>query len=129
MKKILFISIIFSWFLPVVMPDTSTVLAQNRYSIDQKVEKRKQRRTRQERYEDRQVKKAQQKKERLAKQRERQHRRALKRYRKKVSGGGTDMVTNKKVHRRMKKSLREARKNNNRGEPFWKRWFSRKNKP
>ncbi|MFO7878634.1 MAG: hypothetical protein ACQES0_06190 [Bacteroidota bacterium] len=129
MKKILVISIFLTWFAPLVTPDAAMLNAQNRYSIEQKHKKRKQRRTAQERYEDRQVKKAERKQEKLARQREREHRRALKKYKKKVSGGGTDMVNGKKVHRRMKKSEREAMKNSSRKQPFWKRWFNKNNKP
>jgi hypothetical protein len=129
MKKFLIISIILYGLLPASNADLSCVTAQNTYSIDQKKKKRKVRRTRHERIEDRAVRKAVRKKEKLKAQHERQHKRDLKKYKKKVSGSGTDLVTDNKVYRRMKKSEREARKNSSRKKPFWNKLFNKNKKP
>ncbi|MEA3449279.1 MAG: hypothetical protein U9Q98_12660 [Bacteroidota bacterium] len=129
MKKFLIIGLFITLVFPSISPDLYCVNAQNRYSIDQKIKKRKHRKTRQERLEDRAVRKAERKQEKLAKQRERQHKRDLKKYKKKVSGGGQEMVNGKKVYRRMKKSEREARRNSSRKKPFWKTLFNKNKKP
>ena len=57
------------------------------------------------------------KQQKAKKEREKQQKKAAKKYRKKVSGSGRELVDGKKVHRRMKRSEREARKFNRRSNP------------
>ncbi|MEA1874597.1 MAG: hypothetical protein U9N51_09255 [Bacteroidota bacterium] len=127
MKKIIISNILFLILVSVVPMGCTATKPQNRHSIEQKEKKRKHHRTREERYEDKLVKKAVKKKERDEARRERQYKRNKKKYAKKVSGGGTELVDGKKVHKRMKRSKREAEKNSSRKKPFWKRIFKKKN--
>lgn len=82
--------------------------------------------TSEQRYEDRIVKKAIKKKKTTADRIEKQHKRDLKKYNKKVSGGGKDIANNKKVYRRMKKSKKEAEANSSRKKSIWKRITQKK---
>ncbi len=127
MKKIIIINILFVLFFSGLSLEPVTAQSQNRHSIEKKEKKRKHRKTREERYEDKLVKKAVKKKEKKVAQREKEYKRNKKKYNKKVSGGGTELVDGKKVHKRMKRSKREAERNSSRKKPFWKRMFKKKN--
>jgi len=125
MKKIIIINILFVLIFAGLTPKPLVAQSQNRYSIEKKEKKRKYKKTREERYEDKLVKKAVKKKEKKEAQREKEYKRNKKKYNKKVSGGGTEIVDGKKVHKRMKRSKREAEKNSSRKKPFFKRIFQK----
>jgi hypothetical protein len=122
MKNIRTVNLIIALLLFFAFNFQSTeILAQNRYSVDQKMEKRKIKRSPEQKAEDRIVEKALKKKEKEKKQREKLQNKNKRHYAKKVSGAGDELVDGKKVYRRMKKSKRYAEKNSSRKKPFWKR--------
>jgi hypothetical protein len=98
---------------------STQVYSQQKYSIDTKEgqerkvykEKRKDK-PREIRYEDRVVRKANRKAERTKRRDNRLHKRAVKKHNRVINGGGKDLVTDKKVNKRMRKSRREAERIN-----------------
>lgn len=109
---------------------SAPAFAQQKYSIDtEKGQKRdvyKEKRRdipREVRRQERIIRKNEKKRQRQASRSERQHHRAVKKHNRLINGSGKDMITNKSVHRRMKKSKREARRINNGKNPV--PWYKR----
>lgn len=126
MKNILVINLLIIILIAGFSFNSQKVYAQNRYSIDQKIKKRKQHRSRKERYEDRKVKRSIRKKRKEARRIQRKYKRKQKRYIRRKPGRGKEALTGKKVRKRMRRSRRIANYNRRNKLPFYKRIFRRK---
>lgn len=92
----------------------STTSYSQKYSVDDKNYMKSQRNkqpkpSREERYVNRKEKKRTKQDIKKKRKKEKQYKRMVKKYNKEVSGGGTDVVTNKKTYFRMKKNKRLAK--------------------
>jgi hypothetical protein len=126
MKKFFIVNVLIIILISGFSLVPKSVIAQNRYSIEQKSKKTKHHLTSEQRYEDRIVKKTIKKKRNTADRNKKRHKRNLKKYNKNVSGGGKEIANNKKVYRRMKKSKKEAKANSSRKKSIWKRITQKK---
>lgn len=104
--------------------------SQSKYSLDtqesqeRKIFKEKRKdKPREVRIEDRIVKKRLKQEERKDRRDERLHKRAVKKHNRKINGGGKDLVSGRKVNKRMRQSKREARRINEGKNPV--PWYRR----
>ncbi|HXK81033.1 MAG TPA: hypothetical protein PLO05_02610 [Bacteroidales bacterium] len=93
--------------------------SQGKYSLDSEksqerkaYKERKRDKPKEIRIEDRIIKKTIKKEKRKKRKEERLHKRAVKKHNRKINGGGKDLVSGRKVNKRMRQSKREARRIN-----------------
>ena len=112
MKKILLFYIVFASLFIGFQLVPINIYAQSKYSVDKKIERRKHRPTKQERYENRAAKKMLKKQDRKKKKAHKSYSRTKKRYARNVAGSGKELSTGRKVRKRMKRSKKVAKRNN-----------------